>query len=105
VAYGDQRVGDYSMTSPWEWYSDHVIAYVFLSMFRALAEDCDPAQLDGLVEYTQEHIIAEWWPAFRFENARGAAIQEHLAASIPMQPDDLDYLARTYLLPDSCGRW
>ena len=99
--------GDYSMTNPWEWYSDHVIAYVYLSMLRSLADDCERAGLKGLARELQEQVVAEWWPAFRFENARGAAIQEHLAAAYPMQPDDLEYLARTYLLaglPGYCTR-
>ena len=97
--------GDYSMTSPWEWHGDHVIAYVYLSMLRSLADDCDPASLDGLARHVQDEIVAEWWPAFRFENARGAAIQDHLAATLPIRADDLDYLARTYLLsglPGTC---
>ena len=99
--------GDYSMTNPWEWYSDHVIAYVYLSMLRSLADDCERAGLKGLARELQEQVVAEWWPAFRFENARGAAIQEQLAAAYPMQPDDLEYLARTYLLaglPGHCTR-
>jgi hypothetical protein len=95
--------GDYSMTNPWEWYSDHVIAYVYLAMFRALADDCDPASVDALAADMQERVVAEWWPAFRFENARGAAIQEHLAAAFPIHPDDLDYLAATYLPPGACS--
>ena len=100
---GRDILGDYSLTSPWEWYSDHVIAYVYLSMFRALEDDCGPVELDALVTGLQQQVVAEWWPAFRFENARGAAIQEHLAAAIPVQPDNLDYLARTYLLRGNCG--
>jgi hypothetical protein len=95
--------GDYSMTDPWEWYSDHVIAYVYLSMFRALADDCDPASVDALAIELQEQVVAEWWPAFRFENARGAAIQEHLAAAFPIHADDLDYLAANYLPPGNCS--
>lgn len=95
--------GDYSMTSPWEWYSDHVIAYVYLSMLRSLADDCDPGSVEDLARELQEQVVAEWWPAFRFENVRGAAIQQHLAAEFPLQTDDLAYLAATYLLAELHG--
>jgi hypothetical protein len=95
--------GDYSMTSPWEWYSDHVIAYVYLSMLRSLADDCGPASAEDLARELQEQVVAEWWPAFRFENARGAAIQQHLAAEFPLRPDDLAYLAATYLPAERDG--
>ncbi len=95
--------GDYSITSPWEWYSDHVIAYVYLSMLRSLADDCDPASVEDLANELQEQVVAEWWPAFRFENARGAPIQQHLAAEFPLQTDDLAYLAATYLLAELHG--
>jgi hypothetical protein len=95
--------GDYSMTSPWEWYSDHVIAYVYLSMLGSLADDCDPASAEHLARDLQEQVVAEWWPAFRFENARGAAIQQHLAAEFPLESDDLAYLAATYLLAERDG--
>jgi hypothetical protein len=91
------------MTSPWEWYSDHVIAYVYLSMLRSLADDCDPGSVEDLARELQEQVVAEWWPAFRFENVRGAAIQQHLAAEFPLQTDDLAYLAATYLLAELHG--
>ncbi len=100
--------GDYSMTNPWEWYSDQVIAYVYLSMLRSLADDCGTASADELARELQDQIVAEWWPAFRFENARGAAIQQYLAAAFPMRPDDLAYLAATYIsreLHGNCVSW
>jgi hypothetical protein len=96
-------VGDYSLTNPWEWFSDHVIAYVYLQMLGSLEGGCSAAGIQGLADELQGNVVFEWWPAFRFENARGAAIQQYLSQAYPITSDDMKYLAATYLLAEFPG--
>jgi hypothetical protein len=108
---GDERItslhilGDYSMTGPWEWYSDEVIAYVYLAMLDSLRKRCDPSEWDALRLAFQTETVAAEWPYFRFENARGDDIQIHLRQAYPMDPAEVRQLAEHYLLaghPDLC---
>jgi hypothetical protein len=96
-------VGDYSLTNPWEWYSDHVIAYVYLEMLGSLEGECSAADIQGLADELQGNVVFDWWPAFRFENARGAPIQHYLAQAYPLAADDIRYLTDAYLLPELPG--
>ncbi len=90
-------LGDYSLSGPWEWYSDHLIAYVYLAMIDSLQDDCADSEWDALRNSFQEDVVRAAWPYFRFENARGAPIQEHLAETFPLDPADVKYLAEHYL--------
>ena len=91
-------LGDYSLSGPWEWYSDHVIAYLYLAMLDSLQDKCSPSDWEALRAAFQDEIITTEWPYFRFENARGADVQIHLGQAYPMDSDDVKHLAETYLL-------
>ena len=97
-------LGDYSLSSPWEWYSDHVIAYVYMQMFDALAERCTEAEVAELRGSAEAEVLTPQWPYFRFENARGAPFQQHLDEVMPIRATDAKDLARRYV-PGSerCG--
>ena len=90
-------LGDYSISGPWEWYSDHLIAYVYIAMVDALKEACTEPAWNALRNSFQHDVVQAAWPYFQFENARGAPIQEYLAETFPMEPADVEYLARHYL--------
>jgi hypothetical protein len=90
-------LGDYSLSGPWEWYSDHLIAYVYLAMIDALKDDCEDAEWNALRNSFQEDVVRAAWPYFRFENARGAPVQAHLAETFPLDRADVEYLAEHYL--------
>jgi hypothetical protein len=89
--------GDYSLSGPWEWYSDHLIAYVYIAMLDTIKDSCTEAGWDALRQSFQEDIVRASWPYFRFENARGAPIQDYLAKTFPLDPADVDYLAGKYM--------
>lgn len=95
--------GDYSLSSPWEWYSDHVIAYVYMALFDSLEGRCSPASLDALREEFQSEVVAPAWPYFAYENARGDDIQIHLRQVYTMTPEDVAAMAETYLLEQHPG--
>ena len=99
-------VGDYSLTGPWEWYSDQMIAYVYLAMLDSLVGVCPAAELDLLRQTFQRETVEAEWPYFRFENARGGSVQQHFREAYPLREEDVSYLAGAYLLslhPDLCG--
>lgn len=90
-------LGDYSLSGPWEWYSDHLIAYVYIAMVDSLKGDCADSDWHALRRSFQEDTVQAAWPYFRFENARGAPVQEYLAKTYPLDPGDVEYLASNYL--------
>ena len=91
-------LGDYSLSGPWEWYSDHVIAYLYIEMLDSLAGRCSPVELKALAEAFQTETVYSEWPYFRFENARGAEVLSHMREEYPLDPADVRYLTETYLL-------
>jgi hypothetical protein len=90
-------LGDDSISSPWEWYSDHVIAHVYLAMFGTLRPGCSEADAAQLQAVAEAEVLASAWPYFRFENARGAAFQSHLEKKQPIRPADTSAMARRYI--------
>jgi hypothetical protein len=101
-------LGDYSLSDPWEWYSDHLIAYVYLALFDALRADCEDSAVDAAEESLQRDVVAAYWPDFRFANARGAPFQSYLDEMYPLAPADAAQLAARYLslhIDDTCASW
>ena len=96
-------LGDYSLSGPWEWYSDHVIAYVYLALFDSLASRCSPESLRALEDKFQTEVVAPAWPYFAYENARGDDIQSHLRQVYTMIREDVAAMAETYLLEQHPG--
>ena len=99
-------LGDYSLSGPWEWYSDYVIAYLYIEMLDSLAVRCPLADREALADVFQNETVYAEWPYFRFENARGAEILTHMREEYPLDPATLAYLAENYLLtlhPDFCN--
>lgn len=100
---GDERItsqhilGDYSLSGPWEWYSDYVIAWLYLALLDSLSTQCAPEQRAALAAAFQNETVQGEWPWFRFENGRGAAVLSHLDQEYPLDPVDIDYLAEQYL--------
>ena len=102
---GQHILGDYSLSGPWEWYSDYVIAWLYLAMLDSVAKHCAPEQWAALSVTFQTETVQGAWPWFRFENGRGAALLSHLDHEYPIDPVDIDYLAEQYLLaahPEIC---
>ena len=98
-------LGDYSLSGPWEWYSDHVIAWLYIEMLDSLAGRCSSAELQALADAFQGETVFNEWPYFRFENAREAEILSHMREEYPLERADVRYLADHYLLtrhPEFC---
>lgn len=96
-------LGDYSLSGPWEWLSDQLIAYVYLAMLDAVESLCSETAWRELADRFQSETVETEWPYFRFENARGATVQRMLAEEYPLDPGDAIYLGETYLLAEYPG--
>jgi len=96
-------LGDYSLSGPWEWYSDYVIAYLYIEMLDSLADRCTATDRKALSEALQIETVSSVWPYFRFENARGSGFLLYLREEYPLDPADLNYLVEHYLLSQHPG--
>ncbi len=100
-------VGDYSLSGPWEWYSDQIISYLYIAMLDSLVDSCSPSEWNALRQAFQHETVEAEWPYFRFENGRGAEVHQHFRQVYPLAGEDAAYLARTYLLsifPVACSQ-
>ena len=95
--------GDYALGNPWEWYSENMIAYVYLAMVDSARSACSPNQWLALTDWFLADTIAAEWPLFRFENARGAPFMAYLADAYPLRAEDVAFLAERYLLDAQPG--
>jgi len=90
-------VGDYSLTTPYEWYGDNMLAYVLLTLEEAALSGLEPEQAaaarDNLTQATRAI-----WPGFYYRNL-GPEARAYFAATFPLVPADRDALVRRYLLP------
>lgn len=101
-------VGDYSMTTPWEWYGDYAIAYLFIRLFDTLDTldtGCTSEELADMRVEFQDEVVASQWPYFAYDNARGSPMLSFLETLLPMSDADAETIAREYVLgafPDRC---
>jgi len=90
-------VGDYSLSTPYEWYGDNLLAYV-VCVLEAAALEGLPA--DAATE-VRERITASLravWPAFHHRNI-GPEAFAYFEATFPIREDDRRFLAERYIRP------
>jgi len=90
-------VGDYSLTTPYEWYGDNVLAYVLVTLEDAALAGLEPDQAASAREKLTEALRAIW-PGFYHRNL-GADARAYFAETFPIAQADRDLLVRRYILP------
>ena len=90
-------VGDYSLTTPYEWYGDNVLAYVLVTLEEAALAGLEPEQAAAAREKLTDALRAIW-PGFYHRNL-GAEARAYFAETFPIAPADRDVLVRRYMLP------
>lgn len=95
-------VGDYSLENPWEWYSDNLIAYLFMEMEDAIAADPSLGEVRDALVARMRAESREAWPAFRYENV-APEVRAHMRQRFPITPHDLAYLVDTYVVAAVAG--
>ncbi len=94
-------IGDYSLSSPYEWFADHLIAYVITVLERhALAR----LEADGQSEKIQAArakiaaAVREIWPDFYHRNI-APELLAFFERTFPITPEDREFLTRRYIDP------
>ena len=90
-------VSDYSLTDPYEWESDNLIAYVFnrMEVYGAQNMGFDRAELANRMA----SLISIDWPGFLHTNFEGSPFSEHFSTRYPLSEDAVSTLAQRYLTP------
>jgi hypothetical protein len=90
-------VGDYSLTTPYEWYGDNMLAYVLLTLEEAALSELEAEQAAaGRAKLTE--ALRAIWPGFYHRNL-GPEARAYFAKTFPIAPADRDALVRRYVLP------
>lgn len=90
-------VGDYSLTTPYEWFGDNVQAYVLSTLEDATLSGLEPEEAAAARGKLTQALRAIW-PGFCHRNL-GPDARAYFAETFPMPPADRDALVRRYLLP------
>jgi hypothetical protein len=94
-------IGPYSMTSPWEWHADHMMASLYIRMDRSIAAHPNPAvaRSAGLLRLRMFEAVHRQWGRYDYRNAAGSGIDDELARRFPLPDAELRKLVDRYVVP------
>lgn len=94
-------IGPYSMTSPWEWHADHMMASLYIRMDRSVAKHPNPAvaRSAGLLRLRMFEAVHRQWGRYDYRNAAGSGIDGELARRFPLRDAELRKLVDRYVVP------
>ena len=99
---GEAVVGDYSLSTPYEWYGDNLLAYVIAELEKAALENMAAAgKPRAAQEAASQRIVASLraiWPAFDHRNI-GKEAFAYFRETFPIREDDLQLLVDRYIDP------
>lgn len=100
--FADQQVvGDYALTSPYEWFGDHFIAYVITVLERHVVDKLEASGRADAVEPALaaiEDAMHGIWPDFYHRNI-APEVLAYFEQTFPITMDDRETLARRYIDP------
>lgn len=94
-------VSDYSLTTPYEWYGDNLLAYVVLELEQQLLADLAKQGRAGEAAVAKQKIkeaMREIWPGFYHGNIAPQAVI-YFRRLFPILPEHRSELAKKYLQP------
>lgn len=95
-------VGPYSLTSPWEWHADQLMASLYNRMDRGLSEHQDHTyrtSIGSLLRARMLQAVQTQWSRFDYRNAAGTTIGRELGRRFELAPDEVELLVDRYMLP------
>ncbi len=94
-------VGPYSMTSPWEWHADQLMASLYSRMDREIAAHPNPAIAKSatLLRMRMLEAVQRQWARYDYRNALGSGIDRDLGKRFPLSDEDLRFLVDRYVVP------
>ena len=90
-------VGDYSLTTPYEWYGDNVLAYVLVTLEEAALSGLEPEQAAKERE-TMTQALRAIWPGFYHRNL-ATDVRAYFTETFPISSADRESLVRRYVRP------
>jgi hypothetical protein len=94
-------VSDYSLTSPYEWYGDNLLAYVIMVLEREALVIMASQGRASESEAARQRItdaLREIWPGF-FHRSIAPDVADYFERLFPIAPRDRVFLARRYIYP------
>ncbi len=94
-------VGDYSLTSPYEWYGDNLLAYVLVVLEREVLDSLAREGREAESESIKRRIssaMRQIWPGFYHGNI-APDVFEYFERLFPILPEDRRFLAARYMFP------
>jgi hypothetical protein len=101
----EEVVGDYSLTSPYEWYGDNLLAYVVTVLeetaLERIASGGSGPEVEAAQELARERLMESLravWPGFDHRNI-GREARAYFGETFPIREDDRQLLVERYILP------
>ena len=101
----EEVVGDYSLTSPYEWYGDNLLAYVITVLeetaLERIASRGTGPEVEAAREAARQRIVESLravWPGFDHRNI-GKEARAYFGQTFPIREDDRQLLVERYILP------
>ena len=94
-------VSDYSLTSPYEWYGDSLLAYLVLELEQELLTNLSNDGRQGEIDTVKQRVteaIRTIWPGFYHRNI-GPEVVAYFKRLFPILPEDRAMLTEKYLVP------
>jgi hypothetical protein len=94
-------VGPYSLTSPWEWHSDQLMASVYNRIDRGVGEHHNRAyrKIASLLRARMLQTVRGQWYRYDYRNAAGTSIDRELARQFELTAAELETLVDRYVIP------
>ncbi|MFV8753162.1 hypothetical protein ACNOYE_21650 [Nannocystaceae bacterium ST9] len=94
-------IGPYSMTSPWEWHADQLMASLYNRMDRSVASHPNPAVAKSatLLRLRMLEAVQDQWSRYDYRNAIGSGIDRDFGKRFPLTDEELRHLVDRYVVP------
>jgi hypothetical protein len=94
-------IGPYSLTSPWEWHADHLMAALYNRIDRGIGEHPNRAyrSIAGLLRGAMLDAVQDQWSRFDYRNAIGTPIDRELGRRFALTKQELEILVDRYVIP------
>jgi hypothetical protein len=94
-------VGPYSLTSPWEWHADQLMASVYNRIDRGIGQHHNHAYRDiaSLLRVRMLQSVRGQWYRYDYRNAAGTSIDRALSQQFELTPIEIETLIDRYVVP------
>jgi hypothetical protein len=94
-------IGPYSLTSPWEWHADQLMASLYNRMDRSVTSHGNPAVAKSatLLRLRMLEAVQHQWSRFDYRNALGSGIDRDFRKRFPLTQAELRHLVDRYVVP------